>query len=57
MTMIPFKSSTILALALVALQAITMPDVVDADEGYVYNCVSCKKQTRVALRTAIYTYM
>ena len=55
MTMIPFKSSTILALALVALQAITMPDVVDADEDY--TCVSCKKQTRVALRTAIYTYM
>ena len=62
MTMIPFKSSTMIALALVALQVLNMPEVVDAAhraprDGEGFDCVSRKKQTRVAPRTAIYTYM
>ena len=52
MTMIPFKFSTLLALAMVALQVFTMPEVVDA-----YTCVSRRNQTRLTPHTAIYTYM
>ena len=53
MTMIPFKFSEMLALALVALQAINMPELVDG----AYDCVSRRKQTRLTPHTAIYTYM
>ena len=50
MTTISFNFSTMLALALVALQVITMPDAVDGDP---FVCVSHRKQTRLTPHTAM----